>query len=66
MSNKPSSVLGVGTTRSAHKIGWLTYFRDIPTAGFGWIGMEGRRFGDRASGLEALDRRVPAATCVWS
>jgi hypothetical protein len=34
MSNKLSSVICVGTTRSAHKIGWLTYLRDIPTAGF--------------------------------
>jgi hypothetical protein len=34
MSNKLSSVLCVGTTRSAHKIGWLTHRRDIPTAGF--------------------------------
>jgi hypothetical protein len=29
MSNQPSSVLCVGTTRSAHKIGWLTHLREF-------------------------------------
>jgi hypothetical protein len=37
MSNKLSSVLCVGTTRSAPKIGWLTHLHDIPTAGFRFI-----------------------------
>jgi hypothetical protein len=40
MSNKLSSVIGVGTTRSAHTIGWLTHLRDLPTAEFRVMGRE--------------------------
>jgi hypothetical protein len=34
MANKLSSVIGAGTTCSALTMGWPTYFREIPTAGF--------------------------------
>jgi hypothetical protein len=37
MSNKRLSAICVGTIPSAQKIGWLTYLRDTPTAGFRMI-----------------------------